>query len=174
LGKYRSYNMIDMRQNELFTACSGKGGEALKSCSRIFRGSFIGKISMDWATGMLTAGSVKTSRTTLGQIRSLSHDQEATGHLPADLELYRAQFYTPGAEGTEDGLYWGNTILQPGKVGNEYFMTRSFPHIRNRAEYYAGLQGDGALVQMDESSGTHDETMSARSIHYIRVTLRLA
>jgi glucose-6-phosphate isomerase len=39
------------------------------------------------------------------------------------------------------------TILHPGKVGDEFFMTKGhFHEIRERAEVYYGLRGDGRLV----------------------------
>jgi len=39
------------------------------------------------------------------------------------------------------------TILHPGKVGDEYFMTKGhFHEVRDRAEVYFGLQGEGQLV----------------------------
>lgn len=125
-------------------------------------------VSMDWATGMLAGSSVQTTRKTLGEVRALFHDQEAARQLPTELELYRVQFYAPVTAGTEGGLFWGNTILQPGKVGDEYFMTKGhFHHIRNRAEYYAAFHGDGALLLMEESGTTRYEKMSPGSIHYI-------
>jgi len=39
------------------------------------------------------------------------------------------------------------TILHPGKVGDEFFMTKGhFHEVRDRAEIYFGLQGEGQLV----------------------------
>ncbi len=126
------------------------------------------KISMDWATGMLAGNSLQTSQKTLGQIRALFHDQQAARHMSADLELYCVQFYTPVKEGIEGGLFWGSTIIQPGKVGDEYYMTKGhFHRLRNRAEYYATFHGEGALLLMDEGGATRYEKMSPGSVHYI-------
>ncbi len=123
---------------------------------------------MDWSTGMVTGGSVQSSSKTLGQLRSLFYDQKAASLMPADLELYRVQAYMPVPGDTEGGLYWGNTVLQPGKVGNEYFMTKGhFHRVRNRAEYYLTFHGSGALLLMDEAGTTRYETMSPGSVHYI-------
>lgn len=39
------------------------------------------------------------------------------------------------------------TLLHPGKVGNEYFMTKGHYHeVRDRGEVYYGLAGEGRLV----------------------------
>lgn len=125
-------------------------------------------ISIDWTSGELSGTGVHTSTKTLGEIGSIFFDQEAAVRMPASLEVYRVQAYTPVAAGTEGGLYWGRTVLQPGKVGDEYFMTKGhFHRIRNRAEYYLAVQGTGALLLMDESGNTRCETMSPGSVHYI-------
>ncbi|MGO8720879.1 MAG: glucose-6-phosphate isomerase family protein [Acidobacteriaceae bacterium] len=125
-------------------------------------------ISIDWTSGALTGADVQTSTKTLGEIRSIFSDREAAGRIPANLEIYRVQAYTPVAAGTEGGLYWGRTVLRPGKVGDEYFMTKGhFHRVRNRAEYYLTVQGTGALLLMDEAGKTRYETMSPGSVHYI-------
>ena len=109
------------------------------------------EIAVDWKTGMLNGQGVQISVRTLRQLSALFQNQGAASKLSPDLELYRVQVYSPAAEGTEGGLYWGTTHLQPGKVGNEYFMTKGhFHRIRNRAEYYATFHGEGALLLMGE------------------------
>jgi hypothetical protein len=53
----------------------------------------------------------------------------------------------PVAEGTPGGLYWGTTFIQPGLVGDEYFMTKGHSHsLPDRAEYYITASGEGALI----------------------------
>lgn len=126
------------------------------------------ELSIDWTNGNLTGADVRTSRKTLGEIRSIFADREAGSRMPADLEIYRVQAYTPVAAGTEGGLFLAGTILQPGKVGHEYFMTRGhFHQMRNRAEYYFTFQGCGALLLMEEGGTTRYEPMSPGSVHYI-------
>ncbi len=124
--------------------------------------------SIDWQTGLVNGPNVQTSTKTLGQIRPLFHDQAAAGKIPSDQELYRVQVYAPVPDGTEGGLYWGTTTVLPGKVGDEYYMTKGhFHHIRNRAEYYATVQGQGALLLMGEDGITRSETMQPGSVLYI-------
>ncbi len=123
---------------------------------------------MDWATGRVSGSKVQSSVKTLGQIRELFYDQKAASQIQPDLELYSVQVFAPVAEGTEGGLYWGNTTLQPGKVGDEYYMTKGhFHQIRNRAEYYATFHGEGALLLMGEDKVTRYEIMRPGSLHYI-------
>src|SRR5208283_10362 len=72
------------------------------------------------------------------------------------------------AQGTEGGLFWGNTIVEPGKVDSEYFMTHGHFHLkRNRTEYYATIEGEGALILMDDTRRTWFEPMSAGTVHFI-------
>jgi len=47
----------------------------------------------------------------------------------------------------EGDLAYGTTVLMPGKIGDEYYMTRGHRHISSTAcEVYLGLTGTGALI----------------------------
>jgi len=35
---------------------------------------------------------------------------------------YRVQVLVPVPDGTEGGLFWGNTVVESGRVGSEYFI----------------------------------------------------
>jgi glucose-6-phosphate isomerase, archaeal len=95
-------------------------------------------------------------------------DKKAHASMPGDTIVYEVESYFPVAQNTEGGLFYGITYIHPGTVGNEYFMTKGHFHkIRNRAEYYCTLQGEGALLLMDENRNTWAEKMFAGSIHYI-------
>jgi len=69
---------------------------------------------------------------------------------------------------TEGGLFWGSTVVEPGNVAGEYFMTHGHFHLkRDRTEYYATVTGEGALILMDESRKTWMERMFPGSLHFI-------
>ena len=57
------------------------------------------------------------------------------------------------AEG--DGqLHYGLGVLYPGKIGDEYYLTKGHLHAhRPAAEVYIGLSGEGAMLLEDEASG---------------------
>lgn len=96
------------------------------------------------------------------------YDKEAHASLQQDAVVYEVESYLPVAQGIEGGLFYGITNIHPGTVGDEYFMTKGHFHkIRNRAEFYCTLQGEGALLLMDESRKTWAEKMYPGSIHYI-------
>jgi glucose-6-phosphate isomerase len=51
-------------------------------------------------------------------------------------------------------LHYGLGILMPGKVGDEYFMTKGHLHEwRPAAEVYVGLRGRGLMLLEDERTG---------------------
>ncbi|EIP99203.1 thermophilic glucose-6-phosphate isomerase-like enzyme [Opitutaceae bacterium TAV1] len=48
-------------------------------------------------------------------------------------------------------LHYGLGILYPGRIGNEYYLTKGHLHThRPAAEIYIGLSGDGAMLLEDE------------------------
>jgi glucose-6-phosphate isomerase len=95
-------------------------------------------------------------------------DEKALKLLDPDLLIYNVQAFMPVKENISGGLYFGTTIIQPGKVGSEYFMTRGHFHANaDRAEYYWGVQGEGMLILMDEKRNTRAEKMFPGSLHYI-------
>ncbi len=51
-------------------------------------------------------------------------------------------------------LHYGLGVLQPGLVGDEYFLTKGHMHTwRDAAEVYIGLAGAGAMLLEDEAGG---------------------
>ena len=81
--------------------------------------------------------------------------------------IYRTQFFLPVPEGLEGGLFWGTTFIEPGRVGDEYFMTKGHFHAkRDRSEYYVTAAGSGALILMAEDGATHAQFMTPGSVHY--------
>lgn len=66
--------------------------------------------------------------------------------------LYRVTQIEAAQE--EGDLHYGLAILYPGKVGNEYYMTKGHLHAwRPAAELYIGLAGRGLMLLEEEGSG---------------------
>lgn len=124
---------------------------------------------MDWSAGILLADAlVRETVKTLGQLDGLFGNADAYRRMDPMTVVYRVQAWCPVPEGTEGGQFWGTTVVEPGQVDSEYFMTHGhFHQKRDRTEYYATLQGEGALILMDESRRTWLEPMSAGSVHFI-------
>ena len=80
-------------------------------------------------------------------------------------------YETHGCPGEVEGpprLLYATTILQPGQVDGEYFMTRGHFHTNHdRGELMWTLRGKGALILMDRERNTWMEEMTVGSTHDI-------
>lgn len=95
-------------------------------------------------------------------------DVDAFSRMPQNILAYEVSSFLPEQEGTPGGLYFGITYLHPGKVGNEYFMTKGHFHANiDRAEFYWGLEGEGMLILMDQLRRVWAERVFPGSLHYI-------
>jgi glucose-6-phosphate isomerase len=135
-------------------------------------------VSIDWLSGAALSGRpVQRSAKRLSQIKNLFLDLKSAAALDPETVVYRVEYWLPVKEGTSGGLFWGTTVVEPGTVGDEFFMTHGHFHAnRDRAEFYATVRGQGALILMDESGHTRFEAMQPGSLHYIpgRVAHRVA
>ena len=66
--------------------------------------------------------------------------------------VYSVEAIEPGAG--DGDLHYGVGLIQPGRVGREYFMTKGHLHQwREAAELYIGLSGKGVMLLEDEANG---------------------
>jgi len=130
--------------------------EEIKSTPTIFMGS------------QLTGPEVNHKKKYLSELKGIFKDEGAFNDMDKDTIVYEVDAWCPVPNGTEGGLFFGLTHLYPGTVGNEYFMTHGhFHEVENRAEYYWGIEGEGALILMDANRNTWIERMYPGSLHYI-------
>ena len=126
-------------------------------------------IDFESNTGKLKGDEVLGQTRCLKDLQGIFEDEAERNQLDQESLVYQVQMYLPEKEGTPGGLYFGNTSIFPGKVGDEYFMTKGHFHAQeDRTEYYWGIQGDGMLILMDRNGNTWAEKMTAGSLHYIR------
>jgi len=126
-------------------------------------------VSVEWRSGAMHGEPVHESLKTLGDLRQVFRDHAALDSMESSREVYRVRWWAPVKPGTEGGLLWGVTVLQPGKVGDEFFMTHGHLHSnRTRAEYYGTVSGNGMLIQMNTERHTWGEVMKQGSLHYVR------
>ncbi len=80
--------------------------------------------------------------------------------------IYQVASVEP-AEG--DGqLHYGLGMLLPGRIGEEYYMTRGHFHAyRPAAEVYITLRGEGAMLLEDESGASRLASMHPNNIVYV-------
>ena len=134
------------------------------------------KTAVAISTGALSGDGVVTSKKTLGEIPHLFLDRDALSHMDPETVVYSVECHEAVKEGTPGGLFFGTSTVKPGRVGDEYFMTKGHFHSRREtAEYYWGISGSGVLLLMDESGVCRAEEMTSGSLHYIpgRVAHRL-
>jgi len=117
----------------------------------------------------LTSKTVNKIQRTIKDLTGIYKDEAAFSAEDTNKKMYEVATYLPVAEGTEGGLFFGITYLQPGLIGNEYYMTKGHFHtIENRAEYYWCIEGKGMLILMDKDRNTWGEAMQPGSLHYIK------
>ena len=100
-------------------------------------------IHVDFRSGQLTPDPVILERR-LSDMTGYFLEEPGT-----DADAYRV--HEVQVPPTNNNLLSSTTVLQPGKVGNEYFMTKGHFHaVRDRAEIYLALSGEGLLVMATE------------------------
>ncbi len=123
---------------------------------------------VNWADGAMEVSGLRSSEKKLGQLKGIFENQQAWQQLDPETIVYRVWWWEPVPPGTEGGLFWGTTEIQPGRVGNEYFMTHGHRHvIADRAEFYGTVAGSGKLLLKDSNGHAWFEDMKPGSLHYI-------
>lgn len=103
----------------------------------------------------LAGAPVDTRHTTrhLSDMRGYYADEACYEAMLATADLCLYEVYEIPRPETEGELLHGLSILHPGKVGDEYFMTKGhFHRVLETAEVYYCLQGEGMMV-METAAG---------------------
>ena len=104
----------------------------------------------------------------LSALRNKFSDQEAFEAMldsgdPVIYEVYEDR--RPEAAGE---LASGLSIVHPGRVGREYFMTKGHYHrVRETAEIYYCIQGEGVLLMENEAGDTAVEEFHPGRVVYV-------
>ena len=125
-------------------------------------------IHLDWNSGALTGAPVQVNQKTLEELDGLFRDTIFQPGLNPKSSVYLVRWWPAAEAGEKGGLLWGVTILEPGKVADEFFMTHGhFHEDRSRSEYYATASGSGILLRMARDRTTWGEEMVPGSLHFI-------
>ena len=117
---------------------------------------------------MIKGKNIINAKKYLKDLPNIFWNEEAFLKIDRNTLIYEVQAINPVDEGIEGGLFYGKTIIHPGKVGDEYFMTKGHFHQKiDRAEFYWGIEGIGMLLLMDQNRNTWAEKMYPGSLHYI-------
>lgn len=105
----------------------------------------------------LDAGAIEGAPVTkrhLSDLRGSFADERAyeAALAKGDALLYTVASIEPSRG--EGQLHYGLGVLMPGKIGDEYFLTKGHYHSwRPAAEVYVGLRGQGKMLLEDEETG---------------------
>lgn len=89
----------------------------------------------------------ETTKRYLSQMKNMFYDTEAVEKILEKEDPMIYEFYELGFPEREGDLAFGTTILYPGQVGNEYYMTKGHFHTKlETAEIYYTLSGEGYMV----------------------------
>jgi glucose-6-phosphate isomerase, archaeal len=117
---------------------------------------------LDLASGMLDPEREVVERR-LSDMRGMYLEENDRTDDPV---VYRV--YGIPAPATNANLLSSTTVIQPGRVGREYFMTKGhFHERRDRAEIYLGLSGEGLLVMATEHGRHAVEPIRRGTVNYV-------
>jgi len=98
----------------------------------------------------LTTGLSKTHKPIqrlLSNMKGLFADDVALNAAIADENKLVYEFYDMGVPESEKEVAYGTSITYPGKIGDEYFMTKGHFHtVLDAAEIYYCLRGNGYML----------------------------
>ena len=124
--------------------------------------------TVDYSDGKISGKEVLNPIKKMKELAAIFEDSDAFLKIDGEKTVYEVQAIFPVKEGVNGGLFYGKTIIYPGKVGNEYYMTKGhFHQKKDRAEFYWGIKGEGILLLMDENRNCWAEKMFSGSLHYI-------
>lgn len=119
-----------------------------------------------WLTGALKNGPVIRKTTDIAALAGVFSDTESWQRCEPRQAVYDVDVLQ--TETCEGALFTGVTHLHPGRVGDEFFMTRGHFHARReQGEVYFGLRGSGLLLLQDERGEARLEFVTAGSVHLI-------
>ena len=97
------------------------------------------------------------TRRCLSQMKNMYLDQEAVTAILEKDDPVIYEFYELGCPERTGDLLFGTTILYPGTVGEEYYMTKGHFHtILDSAEVYYTLNGEGIMILENPEGDTRE------------------
>ncbi|HSV74553.1 MAG TPA: glucose-6-phosphate isomerase family protein [Chthonomonadales bacterium] len=126
------------------------------------------RAGLDLSTGLLSGPEVVVSVRRLASLRDYVREPEVLDTMDADGEVYRVLAFEPAPEGVPGAVCCATTVLQPGRVGDEYFFTRGHYHAaEDRPELEVVVRGEGFLVLRGADTAAWYEPMLPGSVHHV-------
>ncbi len=125
-------------------------------------------VSVDVAGGRLAGASGRYAKT-LPELAGLYEDASAYAaalRLHGERPVYEVMDLRPSTAAGD--LIFGVTRMTPGKIGQEYFMTRGHLHARaDRPEIYYGESGAGVMLLESPEGETRALPIGPRQVCYV-------
>ena len=119
----------------------------------------------DLTTGL--ADGTPSLRRPLSAMAGMYADAAAFEAAVAADDVLSYEFYDMGVPALETEVAYGTSVTYPGRVGDEYFMTKGHFHTRlEAAEIYLCLSGEGLmLMESPEGDVQVEEFRAGRSVY---------
>jgi glucose-6-phosphate isomerase len=130
-----------------------------------FKGQTPFALSFDLVSGL--SKSAASTKRKLSNMKGMFNDEAALQDTLKTQDPLLYEFYELGIEEHPGDLAFGTSILYPGKVGNEYYMTKGHFHtILETAEVYYCLSGHGMmLMENPEGDWCTQELTAGKSLY---------
>lgn len=123
-------------------------------------------VDFNLITGMSESKS-STARK-LSQMKGMYADDKAFEEILTGADPLVYEFYELEIPSLPNELLFGTSITYPGKVGNEYFMTKGHFHsILDTAEVYYCISGEGYMMMETPEGEVSCEALSPGKVVYV-------
>lgn len=123
-------------------------------------------VDFDTVTGV--SKTAVTTKRYLSQMKDMFFDSAAAEEILKTGDPLIYEFYELGCPERAGDLLFGTTVLYPGKVGSEYFMTKGHFHTQlETAEVYYTLDGEGYMVMENPEGDTMELPLSKGQAVYV-------
>jgi glucose-6-phosphate isomerase len=122
-------------------------------------------VDLDLRTGLSTSRTAL--RRPLSSLRGYFHDGAAFEAAVAAGDPLVYEYYDMGLPETSGNVAYGTTALYPGRIGDEYYMTKGHYHsVLDTAEVYYCLSGRGGMMmETPEGEVEWREMMPGTSVY---------
>lgn len=123
-------------------------------------------LDFDIKTGR--SGTARTTKRYLSQMKGMYFDSDAVNEILKKEDPLIYEFYELGYPPRPGDLAFGTTILYPGLVGDEYYMTKGHFHTRlETSEVYYTLNGEGYMVMENPEGNTAEIQLKKNEAVYV-------
>ncbi len=123
-------------------------------------------VDFDLVTGM--SNTAETTKRYLSQMKNMFYDQDTVNEILAKEDPVIYEFCELGCPERAGDLAFGTSIVYPGKIGNEYYMTKGHFHtILATAEVYFTLSGEGMMVMENPEGDTMERPLKKGEALYV-------